>query len=733
MKAVRYVALAIVGLLILAVAAVAIAVAVIDPNTYKPQIEKVVENKTNLDLILAGDIGWSFIPLGLELNDVEATLEDERLVKLEQLVAQVSFWSLVTMSPRVDTFLLSGLDANLSVDKNGNGNWTRIMPEGEEQPQQEDPAAPAETAEEQPEESGTSKPLNFNVENVEISNARVHYEDKGTGQAFTLEDFTVNASEITLGSSFPLGVSFRFATNQPQFEVQGDISARLAANEALNEFGVSDLEAIFDMNGEPFGGESVRAEIAGSLEANLENETATLNGFTASLADLKLNTDLTVNGFGDKPQLEGSLSIDEFSLKALLAALGQPAIETEDPDVMKAVAFSTNIGGPAGTVELSDLTISLDDTTFQGSASYALANSAIGLNLQGDAINADRYLPPASEEQSEATAEEAPQGGGAPAEEGDLLPLETLRSLALDIKLGLGELIVSNLTIKEIKSVITARNGVLEVQDFSGKLYEGSFGAKVTLDARTDNPKWTIGSKVNNVQTLPLLTDLAEVDMLAGGANLSVDVNTTGNRISALRSNAKGDINFNLAEGEFTRMNLTRMACQGIALANQESLSTSDWGTSTPFNDMKGTLKIDGNTLNNTDLVAALAGMRLEGDGTVDLAASDLDYEVGLRIVGEIHRDEACRVTEYVENVVIPVECRGDFAEDPAGLCSFDGSRFRDTLKTIAANAAKAKAREKVDEAKSKAEDKVSEKLKEKLGDESGEKVKDALKGLFGQ
>lgn len=189
---------------------------------------------------------------------------------------------------------------------------------------------------------------------------------------------------------------------------------------------------------------------------------------------------------------------------------------------------------------------------------------------------------------------------------------------------------------------------MLEVQDFSGKLYEGSFGAKVTLDARTDNPKWSIGSKVNNVQTLPLLTDLAEVDMLAGGANLSVDVNTTGNRISALRSNAKGDINFNLAEGEFTRMNLTRMACQGIALANQESLSTSDWGTSTPFNDMKGTLKIDGNTLNNTDLVAALAGMRLEGDGTVDLAASDLDYEVGLRIDREeVSKEGGPNVASY--------------------------------------------------------------------------------------
>jgi AsmA protein len=148
---------------------------------------------------------------------------------------------------------------------------------------------------------------------------------------------------------------------------------------------------------------------------------------------------------------------------------------------------------------------------------------------------------------------------------------------------------------------------------------------------------------------------------------------------------------------------------------------------------MRGTLKIDGNTLNNTDLVAALAGMRLEGDGTVDLAASDLDYEIGLRIVGEIHRDEACRVTEYVENVVIPVECRGDFAEDPGGLCSFDGSRFRDTLATIAENAARAKAREEVDAAKAKAEEKVSEKLREKLGEQGGDQVRDALKGLFGQ
>ncbi|HET8849348.1 MAG TPA: AsmA family protein, partial [Marinobacter sp.] len=368
--------------------------------------------------------------------------------------------------------------------------------------------------------------------------------------------------------------------------------------------------------------------------------------------------------------------------------------------------------------------------------SYTLSNGALVFDLNGDQLNADRYLPPAAEDVETAGADtQTSEGSGSPqsasaAPESDLLPLATLRTLLLDVDFSLGQLIISNLTINEIKASTTARDGLLKLDEFSGKLYEGGFNANVTLDARSDNPSWAIRSDVANVQTLPLLTDLAEVDMLSGGANLNLAVNTTGNRISALRENASGEIGFNLAEGEFRNMNLTRMACQGIALVNQETLSATDWGTTTPFNDMRGTLVIDGNILNNTDLVAALAGMRLEGNGTVYMEQSELDYELGLRIVGEIHRDQACRVTEYVENVVIPVECRGNFSEDPAGLCSFDGSRFRDTLKDIAANAARAKIEEETDRAKQRVEEKVEEELQERLGEE-GKQVQDAIKGLF--
>jgi AsmA protein len=718
MKALRYLLITIVALILLAMAAIAIAMLVIDPNTYKPQIEQAVEKQTNLDIILDGDISWSFIPIGLELNNVEAKLDGERFIALERLVAEIDFWSLLAMSPQVNNFVLDGLDAHLSVNKKGEANWTRIIPEKDAQQVASSEPAPDATASETASES-SSEPLNFNVSNVEIANARVHYTDATTGQEITLEDFTLGASDITLGSEFPLDISFRVETTEPQMSVEGSIAARLLANQALDAFSASGLDASFDIKGDAFAG-----KISGSLAANLANETANFKDISFSFANLSANTNLTVEGFGDKPKLAGNIAINEFSLKKLLENLGQPAIETSDGNVLTALAFSTNIGGAAGKPELTNLALKLDDTTFDGSGSYNLASSALVFRLTGDVLNADRYLPPPSDTPATESSTGSNSGTGtASAQAGpdsQLLPLDTLRTLLLDIDLGLNKLTVSNLQINEIKASALAKNGVLEIDAFSGKLYYGSFNTTANIDARSNTPKWSINTNVADVQTLPLLNDLAEVDMLSGGANLKINAKSTGNTMAALRGNADGKITFNLAEGEFRRMNLTRLACQGIALVNQETLGTTDWGTATPFNDMRGTLDINGNTLNNTELLASLAGMQLEGQGNVDMQQTLVDYELGLRIVGEIHRDPACRVTDIVRNVVIPLECRGNLSDDPAGLCSFDGSRFRDSLQDIAKNAAKAKA-----------EDKIKEKLQEKLGEAAGNKVKDALKGFF--
>ena len=116
-----------------------------------------------------------------------------------------------------------------------------------------------------------------------------------------------------------------------------------------------------------------------------------------------------MSGFGEQPEVAGSLAIEEFSLKELLDNLGMPAIETTDPDVLNALAFSTDIGGAGGKPELQSLKLKLDDTDFEGSGSYDLASGGIVFRLQGTSLNADRYLPPAAEEDEAATDSEEQQ------------------------------------------------------------------------------------------------------------------------------------------------------------------------------------------------------------------------------------------------------------------------------------------------------------------------------------
>jgi len=51
------------GLLVLILLAVIIVVTVVDPNDYKPQIQEQVKKSINRDLVITGDLGWSFYPL----------------------------------------------------------------------------------------------------------------------------------------------------------------------------------------------------------------------------------------------------------------------------------------------------------------------------------------------------------------------------------------------------------------------------------------------------------------------------------------------------------------------------------------------------------------------------------------------------------------------------------------------------------------------------------------------
>lgn len=693
----RYLLYSLLGLIVVAGAGLTLAVYLIDPNDYRPQLERLVADKTRLQLQLQGDIGWSLMPLGIEVNQLDARLDDEDFLAIDRLVARVGLLSLLKMQPAVHSFVLHGLDLNLQRDASGSGNWERIMVESAEPT----PTEPVPTTDE-----GDKDALQVQIRSVDIARARVRYHDAASGQSLTLDELALTASAIAPGEPFPLSLSFHFANAEPQLDLRTELSATVTMDEKFERFQVDDLRSTFELAGAAVNQQQLTASASGNLTADLPAETLQLKAFSAALANLSLNTDLTVTGFGEQAQLRGTLAIPAFSPRELLQKLGQPALDTQDPKALSKLSLNTDIGGEPGVIALSALTLNLDDSRLTGTASYTLENGAIDATLQLDQLNADRYLPPETET---AAADDTPDSEAAP--ETDLLPLETLRELRWRIALDAGEIRARNIPITQLTLRSTARDGLIEVKPLGGKLYQGSFTVAAKVDASRATPRWDLDTAVDQVELMPLLTELADMRQFSGRAVINSKLSTRGNRVSALRENAKGQADFAVASGTLEGTNLAAFACQGIARINGESIDTSGWPKTTPFEDLGGALTINGHTLNNTALKAQLKGMALEGQGTVDIKELLLDYRAGLRILGAVHDAPACRVNERLTNLVIPVRCTGPLAGEEGLPCRFDSARFADVIKDQAKGEIKQKADAEADRARERLKDKARDKF----------------------
>ncbi|MDX5297625.1 MAG: AsmA family protein, partial [Gammaproteobacteria bacterium] len=203
----RNLALAVAGFLSLLVIAVVIATTFIDPNTYKPRIEQLVQEHTHLELQLGGDLEWSLIPLGLELNDVQTRLGGEPFVSMRTLIAQVDFWSVLRMQPAVNTVLLDGLDAQLVRHKDGTGNWEQVLKASPDvRKEAADTSAPAES-------TTSAQPLPINIQQIRIADSRVSLQDAQSGQSIALDSLNLDVVGIDVDGAIGVDSVRLFGAN----------------------------------------------------------------------------------------------------------------------------------------------------------------------------------------------------------------------------------------------------------------------------------------------------------------------------------------------------------------------------------------------------------------------------------------------------------------------------------------------------------------------------------------
>ena len=737
-RAIKIFLIVIAALVVLLAATVFVVTQVIDPNDFKPQIREQAMTQANLDLEIPGDLAWQFWPsLGVSLGRTEARIagEEELFAGINSASVGVAVWPLLFGQVEMDGVTLDGLEVNLVETADG-ANWEKIGP----QDGAEEETAPAE--EEQPGESG-GMDIPLTIPSVAITDGKIRYRNTTDGTDIRVEHFNFNAQDVSLEEPFPMQMSLRYQ-DQSDMRVDLNLDTTLAADLDNNHFVLDPMTLDADIAGMTTNPVSVHLEQ--KLDVNLDEDSARITDLLLEAAGTRTTGNATVTGLTGEMKVAGQINTEPFDANKALEAIGEAPIETRDDSALSKVALSATLDGPANSVMVNPLKITLDSSTLSGKAGLEnLETGKIVFDLNLDKITLDGYLPPQSDEEDSAAASGA--GGGTGGKEGgttqlseaELIPVESLRPLLLDGSLKIGELNYDTIQASNIVFNVDAKEGVLRLTKASGNTLQGGFNASGRLDVSGNTPRISFKQNVSSMQLQPVVAMALDKDLAKGIFSMDLDFSASGNSEKALVNSAKGNASMNLADGTVRGLNLYGTLVGGVndmlgrfqglsaLIPNQESGKLpAALSEDTKIIDLTTKASLNQQVANLDSLEAKLDKGTLSGNGWMNMLTQEFDLKIGMQ-------SPELGGSKYLEDVTWPLRCQGSLAGSPAKWCGPDREGFAKIAQQAATNAAKGKLKDKLgidaegdtteEVLKNAAKQKAEEKIKEEMGDK--------LKGFF--
>lgn len=445
-------------------------------------------------------------------------------------------------------------------------------------------------------------------------------------------------------------------------------------------------------------------------EVSLAKQTVALKNLAVRALGLELGG--TLNVLLGTPSAYGELKVSPFDAQALLKRLGQPPIVTSDAKVLRKVAMTTSFEAGTNLAKIHSVNLTLDDSTLKGHLlvdRFAPLKVQFGLDL--NQIDVDRYLPPTATQPEAKTP--APQPGGGPV----ALPLEMLRGVDADGTLAVGRLRASGLKINDITLKISSHGGKAVIEPAAG-LYQGGFKGKVILDATRNPPTATVQKNLNGIQAEPLLTDLQrKPSQLIGRGDLNINMRmANASTVQSLQQSAEGDISFAFSNGAIKGFNLAHSLRQAEAVVTGKPMPKQEGSLQTDFTELRGSLHGQNGVFRNDDLFMSAPVLRVEGQGTINVNAQEVDYLLNVHVVNTL-TGQGGKGLDNLRDLRIPVRIQGGFAQPSIKV------DLKDLLKEQAKRAAQKQLE--------KHQDKIQQKLQQEIGEKAGGAVLEGLKGLF--
>jgi AsmA protein len=673
------------------VVAIAVLFAMFDEAAIKGELMRQVEAQTGRSLQIDGELSLSVWPdvavrIGrVTLSEVGGKGEFAALQSARVAVAVMPLLGKRLEARHVE---IDGLALTLIKRKDGTLNISDLAG-GREKTSEVEAERPAGAA---------SEPLRIEVAGVALRNARLTWRDEAVDKVTELSNL-----DFTSGRLFGDLATKSFAVEKLALAMRG----KTAEDGFELSLAVPDLK-LSD----------------GSVAGNSLDMQATLQG-----AQRKLVAKIALNGATGSAD---RWAVDQFSFD-LDATFGEAVLKARlnSPLAYEVAAQTLALEKLAGALDVTSPALPMKqlklpltgrlrvdlakqsadlvlDTKFDESAiGLKLAVDKfsplmLGFGLDIDRLNVDRYLPPAA---NNGAGEKGRKPAGASDGKEGKIDLAALQGLNVQGKLNVGQLQVNNLKLRRLAARIALLDGRLDVSPISAGLYGGTLDGSLRATAETN--QFAVKQKLDGISIQPLLKDLLGKDPLEGRGSVSLDLQTQGATVSALKKALAGQAALSLSDGAVNGINVAKLLREVKAgLSNKSVTTTASAVEKTDFSALSASFRIAGGVAHNDDLKLTSPFLRMSGGGDIDIANERIDYLAKVSVVNTSTGQQG-KSLAVLKGVTVPLRLRGPFSELAYSL----------ELGDLVEDLAKAK----LDENK----EQIKAKVVEKLGDQ--------LKGLFGR
>ncbi len=618
-KAIKWGLIICASLVVLVIAALLIAPAFIDIRDYKPQLEKKVADATGRPFSVGDDLSLSLFPwAGISFSDLRlgntSEFSEKALVTVKSFEVRVKLLPLISKDIQVKRFILDEPNITLVKNKNGQVNWAPS------EDAKKKSAAEKTGKASKSEEAEAGLPIkDLTVGEFSIKNGSLIWIDHTANTRKEITAVNLKLRDVSLER--PVTLSFSALLDNQPLSIDGTVG--------------------------PVGKDFKQASIPLDLDIK-------------ALKELILQLNGKVSNPGSKPGIDMAVEIKAFSPRKLMAALDQKfPVATSDPDALGRVALKANLKGDQKKLMVSDGILNLDESTLKFSlnaSDFSRPNLTFDFNL--DRIDADRYLPPKSEQPT--TTKKPTQKQAA--------DYEPLRKLILDGRIQIGQLVVNKAKIEDLHLQIKAKNGIFNLDPLKLNMYQGNVSGVGNFNAQTNTPKSSLDLNVENVQVGPLLRDVLEKDILEGVTNARIKLAMSGDNAPMIKKtlNGNGEVRFN--DGAIIGIDLAGMVRNVKTAFGLEQKPAQR--PRTDFAELNAPFSINQGNVNTPQTSLKSPLIRVIAAGDANLVKETLDFRVEPKVVGTIKGQGD---TDQRSGLMVPVLVTGtfskpQFAPDLAGM-----------------------------------------------------------------